>query len=173
VAVVLADHSNLVAWFCSGRKRCLIVISIEHGTLFDLAEELLVRLRGRYLETGSVVMLVSATHPAMAGTAGYCEDLMFTIRKLRRELGEHLIYTPLPQFFGSGCGDGLTIRAAIESAAWATHVFGRERLFLKRTFEATHVIIAESGEGGLQTATCSRYRLPARADGGNAMATWQ
>jgi uncharacterized membrane protein YgcG len=51
-------------------------------------------------------------------------------------------------------------------------VFGRERLFLKRTFEASHVILAEAGEGGLQEMVRARYRLPARADGGNATATW-
>jgi hypothetical protein len=172
VAVVLADHSYPAVWQCSGRKRCVVIIRIEHGILFDLVEELLIRLRGRYLGAGSVVMLVSATHMALTGTAGYCEDVMLAIRKLRRELGEHLNYTPLPQIFGAGCGDELTIREAVESAAWATHVFGRERLFLKRTFEASHAIIAESGEGGLQVAACSRYRLPARADGGNATATW-
>jgi hypothetical protein len=97
---------------------------------------------------------------------------MTAFRKLRRELGEHLIYTPLPQFFGSGCGDEMSIRATVETAAWMTHVFGRERLFLKRTFETSHVIIAEAGEGGLQEAARARYRLPARADGGKATATW-
>jgi uncharacterized membrane protein YgcG len=140
--------------------------------LFELAEELLMRLRGRYLEAGSLVMMASATHLAMTGTAGYCEDVMATIRTLRRQLGEHVIYTPLPIYFGGGCDDGLTIRTAIEVAAWATHVFGRERLFLKRTFEASHVIIAETGEGGRQAPASARYRLPPRVDGGSVTATW-
>jgi hypothetical protein len=76
VAVVLADQSYPAAWQCTGKKKCVVVIRIEHGILFDLVEELLIRLRGRYLGAGSVVLMVSETHLALTGTAGYCEDLM-------------------------------------------------------------------------------------------------
>jgi hypothetical protein len=171
-AIILADQAYPPYWRANGARKCLVVIRMEHGTLFDLAEELLERLQGRFLEAGSVVMLASSTHLAMAGTAAYCEDMMAAIRILKRNLGEHVIYTPLPVYFGNGCSDGLSIRAAVEVAAWATHVFGRERVFLKRTFEASHVIIQETGEGGRQVPTAARYRLPARADGNGGTAMW-
>jgi hypothetical protein len=171
-AIILADQAYPPQWKANGARKCLVVIRMEHRTLFELAEELMDRLRGRFLEAGSVVMMASSTHLAMAGTAAYCEDVMAAIRILKRNLGEHIIYTPLPVYFGNGCSDGLAIRVAVEVAAWATHVFGRERVFLKRTFEASHIISQETGEGGRQVPTSARYRLPASADGSGGTAMW-
>jgi hypothetical protein len=142
---------------------------MENGSLFELVEELTIQLCCRYLEAGSIVMLFSATH-FVSGTAGYAEELVAAIRNLKRLIGKHVTYTPLPHFFLDGCADEATIRVAVEVAAWANIFFGRERLLLRRTFVAANEILIESGTGGAQLLASYKIRLPNGDKGGTA--TW-
>jgi hypothetical protein len=137
--------------------------------LRDLAEELVTRLRGRYVAAGSIIMLFSATNLAVAGTAAYCEDLVEAIARLKRTIGEHVMYSPLPHFFLNGCGDEATIRSAVEVGVWAPHFFGHERIFLKETFVKANEILLEAGVGGPQPALKMRQRLPAIGGGGKKL----
>jgi hypothetical protein len=87
--------------------------------LIELAAALESTLRGRFLEAGSLVPLFSATNLAESGLDGFCADLVQTIDRLKRNIGEHVVYTPAPHMFGGGCNDGAAIRAAIEVGAWS------------------------------------------------------
>jgi hypothetical protein len=142
--------------------KCIKLVRIEHGLLSDLTAELINLLKGQghYMEPGGAVMMFSATSLAAAGVAGYCADVMHCITTLKKELGEHLVYTPLPHLFGTGCQDETAVRAAVEVSAWAAQVFGRERSYLKRGFEVANNILASSGMGGLQAEVRARHRLP-------------
>jgi hypothetical protein len=92
------------------------------------------------------------------------------ICNLRRLIGEHVFYTPLPHFFLGGCADEATIRAAVEVAAWANIYFGREQLFLRQTFKVANEILIEAGTGTSPMLASYKLRLPNGSNGGNA--TW-
>jgi hypothetical protein len=102
-AILLADQSYPPMLEATGVRRCLKILRIEHGMLMELADALVEMLRGRFITAGSVVLLFSATNLAVAGTSGYCADLIGAIEKLKAGVGEHVVYTPLPHFFGAGC----------------------------------------------------------------------
>jgi hypothetical protein len=91
---------------------------------------------------------------------------------LKKEMGEHLWYTAMPHFFSGGCQDEITIRSAVEVNAWACNTFGRERVYLKNTFEAANEILCENGDGGRQAPVAVRYRLPGGLSGGAPPAVW-
>jgi hypothetical protein len=160
-AFLLTDQSYPAALPSSTDKLCINVIRIDHGMLIELAAALENVLRGRFLEAGSLVALFSATNLAESGLDGYCADLVQTINRLKCNVGEHVVYTPAPHMFGSGCNDGATIRAAIEVGAWSIHVFGRDCCHLKRSFDAANDMVSQAGYGEVQTAITGRYRLPA------------
>jgi hypothetical protein len=56
---------------------------------------------------------------AAAGTAGYLNDLAEAIRFLRKELGDHVLYGPLPNIMLNGTEDEATLRTNLEVGAWA------------------------------------------------------
>jgi hypothetical protein len=92
------------------------------------------------------------------------------IRNLRRLIGEHVFYTPLPHFFLDGCADEATIRAAVEVAAWANIYFGRERLLLRQTFVVANEILIEPGTGMSPMLASNKLMLPIGSNGGTV--TW-
>jgi hypothetical protein len=165
VAIVLADQSYPAMWQGGGDKMCISIIRVEFAMLDELADELAARLRGRHVAAGSIVMLFSATNLAAAGTTGYCEDLVSAINKLKRSVGEHVIFTALPHFFIGGCGDRATIRSAVEVGVWAPHFFGGDRIFLREAFLKANEILLDAGTGGPQPAINLRHRLPAYGGG--------
>jgi hypothetical protein len=129
-AILLTDQAYPPMLEAHGVRRCLKILRIEHGMLIELADALMALLRGRYIAAGSIVLLFSSTNLAVAGTSGYCADLMGAIERLKSGLEEHVVYSPLPHYFGAGCGDEMTIRSAVEVSAWATHFFGKDNNFL-------------------------------------------
>jgi uncharacterized membrane protein YgcG len=106
------------------------------------------------------VLIFSATHLGGAGLAGYTADLMNSINFLKKEVGEHIVYAPMPHYFGAGCKDEQTVRAAVELSAWAADVFGQERSYLKHTFELATDLVVAAGIDGVQPEVKARYRLP-------------
>jgi uncharacterized membrane protein YgcG len=168
-AIILADQSYPPVLLSSTDKLCINIVRVEHEMLYELADVLVDALRGRYLEAGSVVMLFSATNLAYAGMVGYCSDMMGAIERLKRGIGEHVMYIPAPHLFSSGFDDGDTIRAAVEVGAWSIHVFVRDQAHLKRSFLEANGIITDSGHGGVHPDHQERHRLPT-ADG--TYTTW-
>jgi hypothetical protein len=159
-AIILADQSYPAVLPSATEKLCISIIRIEHGMLNELVDVLEQVLRGRYLEAGSLIMLFSATNLAVAGVEAYCADLVGAIERLKRSVGEHVVYTPAPHLFGGGCNDGATVRAAVEVGAWSIHVFGKELCHMKNSFETANDILATAGHGGIVPDQLNRYRLP-------------
>jgi hypothetical protein len=75
-AILLTDQAYPPMLEATGVRRCIKMVRIEHGMLIELADALLDMLRGRYIAAGSIVLLFSASNLAVAGTSGYCADLM-------------------------------------------------------------------------------------------------
>jgi hypothetical protein len=159
-AIILSDQAYPATLPSGSDKLCISFIRIEHGMLHEMAEVLENVLRGRYLEAGSLVMMFSATNLAVAGMVGYCADLVGAFERLKHSIGEHVVFTPAPHFFGGGCKDGATVRAAVEVGAWSIHVFGKELCHMKNSFETANDILASSGYGGIVPDQLERYRLP-------------
>jgi hypothetical protein len=93
-AILLMDQAYPLCWEATGVRRCMKVIRIKHGMLLELANLAIFFNKlggGRYKR----------------------------IEKLTAIVGEHVVYTPPPHFFGAGCKDQMTIRLAVEVGAWA------------------------------------------------------
>jgi hypothetical protein len=168
-AILLTDQAYPPSLEATGVRRCLKVVRIEHGMLLELVDVITTMVRGRYLAAGSIILLYSSMNLAVAGTSGYCADLIAAIQRRKVEIGEHVVYTPLPHFFGAGCKDQMTIRSAVEVGAWAVHYFGKENNLLKESFEVPNDIMEEAGTGGHQAEVASRHRLPHE---GRTYTTW-
>jgi hypothetical protein len=160
-AFLLTDQSIPAILPSMSSRKCLKIVRVEHARLDEVAAEFANLMKGRYLAAGGAVLLFSATHLAMAGLPGYTADLMHAIEYLKKEIGEHMIYAPLPHYFGAGCQDDHTVRAAAELSAWAADVFGGERCYLKHTFELATNIMVGAGTGG--AAACCACATPSSA----------
>jgi hypothetical protein len=148
-----------------GGGDCILILRVEFGSLKELVEELCQRLRGVRLAAGSLVLLFSASHLAAVGTAAYCSDLVEATEMVKRRLGPETVGAALPPIFLNGCGDGPTIRSAVEVGMWAARFFN-ERTALKNTMKTATDIMAESGADGFLPATSRRLRLPYGGGGG-------
>jgi hypothetical protein len=82
---------------------CIKIARLENGMLADLAEGWVTMMAGMQIAAGSTILLTSATNMAHTGTTGYTEDLVNAIRYLKRQLGDHVIYSPLPNMLLNGC----------------------------------------------------------------------
>jgi hypothetical protein len=159
-AFVLTDQCFPAMLPADGKRKCLKVVRLEHGMLGELAAEFANLVKGQFLVAGGVVLLFSSTNLGGAGVAGYTADLMHSIAYLKKEVGEHLVYAPLPHYFGAGCKDEQTVRAVVELSAWAADVFGLERCYLKHMFELATDILVSAGIDGVQPEVKARHRLP-------------
>jgi hypothetical protein len=89
----------------SSTQECVKIMRLESGSLQELAEGLVRTLSGCQVAAGSVVALTSASNMTAVGTAAYAEDLVEAIKFLRSNLGDHLLYGPLPNLLLNGCDD--------------------------------------------------------------------
>jgi hypothetical protein len=169
-AVWLCDQSMPPILPSSSELGCVKIFRMEHGMLADLADGLVRLLSARQIAAGSVVLLCSLTNMAIAGTVGYANDLMAAIKFLRVNLGDHVLYGPLPCLMMNGCGDEATIRTAFEISRWATTAFGRSYGLVHNSFKLVDQMAMERGEGIPQTDYRCRIRLPL-ADRANLGAT--
>jgi hypothetical protein len=164
-AIWLTDQSMPPILPVSPAQQCVKIIRLESGMLQELAEGLVRTLSGRQIAAGSIVLLTSVTNMLAAGTAGYADDLFRAIRFLRRSLGDHLVYGPLPNIFINGCDDSITIRTAFEFTRWARMTL-QENTLLSASFEKVENMLTERCDGDIQEDSRITLRLPT-AEGNN------
>jgi hypothetical protein len=168
-AIWLADQSiPPVLPSTSKTLQCVKIVRLEGGMLQELAEGLVRVLSGRQIAAGSTILMTSVTNMAAAGTAGYADDLFRAIKFLKRNLGDHLVYGPLPNFLMNGSEDPITIRTCWEFAAWAKFTFKEEASLLSSSFDVVEKQLAKRGVGGVQNVERCTLRLPT-ADGNNLL----
>jgi hypothetical protein len=148
-AIWLGDQVIPACLPSQSRLTCVKIVRLEHGSLMDLAEGLVRVLSGRQVAAGSVVLLTSLTNMATASTEGYAADLMAAVKYLRVNLGDHLIYGPLPCMMLNGCTDSSVIRTCFEVSSWAVEAFKKSYAMLRRGFRLTDQQLRDRGEGGL------------------------
>jgi hypothetical protein len=124
-------------------------------------------LSGRQVSAGSAVLLTSVTNMTAAGLSGYADDLLRAIRYLRRSMGDHLVYGPLPNLFLCGCNDPVTIRTAFEVSRWAKLTLGDNTLLTNSFGKVEELLISRCG-GIFQESHRQTLRLPT-ADGNNLL----
>jgi hypothetical protein len=134
-------------------RDCVKIVRLEGGLLQELAEGLVRLLSGRQVGPGSVVLLTSATNMATAGFIGYTEDLLAAIKFLRRSLGDHILYGPLPNMLMTSCGDEGVIRVCIEVSRWAMVAFKDDRVLLHNSFHKVEEQFKERNLGDIQVDT--------------------
>jgi hypothetical protein len=163
---ILADHAIPASWETYNGQACIKIMRIELGSLIELAETFVTKMRGTRLVAGSLILVFSATSLAHAGLAAYCQDLVTALEVIKRGVGAHVMTAALPPFFAGGCDSGPVIRAAVEVGMWSVSFFGDERLAFRQTLNVATELLAESEIGGYMTATATRYRLPQSGSGG-------
>jgi hypothetical protein len=151
---------------------CIKIIRLENGSLFDLADGLVELLGGRQVAAGSVVLLSSASNMAAAGTAGYTQDLVAAIHHLRRNLGDHISYGPLPNILFNGSDDENLVRTNLEVGAWAAEAFKDCDALLSSSFKQLEMMMVGRGRGGRQSNYRCRLRLPSSHNSQASYTTW-
>jgi hypothetical protein len=166
-AIWLTDQSMPPILPATSQQQCIKIVRLENGTLQELAEGLVRTLSGRQVAAGSTVLLTSVTNMTAAGPAGYAEDLLRAIRYLRRSMGDHLVYGPLPNMFLCGCNDPVTIRTAFEVTKWAKLTLS-DSCMLTNSFEKVEELLTKRCGGNFQADFRQSLRFPT-ADGNNVL----
>ena len=83
---ILADH-NFPANVPCANGECLKIIRIEDGALPELVNCWLEVTKNKTIPKGSVVVMFSTTHLLMEGLAGYVEDMIREIKKIKGIFG--------------------------------------------------------------------------------------
>jgi hypothetical protein len=60
---------------------------VENGSIRDLVDEFLVRVKNRRIPKGSIVLLFTASHLADVGLAMYTEDLLAARKMIKEKTG--------------------------------------------------------------------------------------
>ena len=89
---------------------CIRIIRLEFGSIHELVSTLLELLEGRKLDSGSTILLFSATHLAHVGIAGYIEDLVATRKRITAALGNNIYVSTAPPLLMCGMEWEETIR---------------------------------------------------------------
>jgi hypothetical protein len=95
--------------------------------------------------------------------------LMAAIKHLRVNLGDHLLYGPLPCLIINGCNNFATIRTAFNVSNWATMAFGHSYSLVRNSFRLVDQMLIDRGEGGLQTDFRCRLPMTDRVNPGASM----
>jgi hypothetical protein len=154
-------------------QSCLKIVRREHGTLMELATELLHMTRGMVVGKKTVVLLHSLSHMARAGTEGYIEDFLMASSRLKASLGQHVDVIPLPHLFEAGCDSEQVIRIVAEVTTWASKVFGDDGQYLGESFEIANELLAPMMGAEAQGDYDRILRLPTSTKLPAAKATWR
>jgi hypothetical protein len=166
-AIWLSDQSMPPILPVLSQQQCIKIVRLENGTLQGLAEGLVRTLSGRQVAAGSTVLMTSVTNMTAAGPSGYADDLLRAIRFLRRSMGDHLVYGPLPNLFMGGCNDPITIRTAYEVTMWAKSTLN-DNCMLTNSFQKVEKLLIKRCGGSYQADHKQTLRFPT-ADGNNLL----
>jgi hypothetical protein len=155
---ILADQSYLPILPCHGKQQCFKIIRVENGTIQSLTSEFLNFGRGYTLGTGSVVLIFSASHMAMAGTAGYVEDLLSASAQIRSVMGQHIKVAPAPHLFLAGCKNMEVIGIAAEVSAWIDKAYLEDDAYLVESFRLANELLVAEHDDDVQEDYTRRIR---------------
>ncbi len=123
---ILADQNFPAAIPVQDGKKCLAIARIEDGTLSELVDLFLKKVRIEWLPADTIVMLASASHLARCGTSAYAEDFVHAKNRLEAELPAGCLVLHAPVFLLAGCTDAPLIRSLYEICQWLVEVDGRK-----------------------------------------------
>jgi uncharacterized membrane protein YgcG len=152
------------------KQNCMKIVRREHGTLLELANELLAMTKGMEVGKQTVVLMHSLSHMARAGMEGYIEDLLMAASKIKAVLGQHVAV--IPHLFEAGCRSEMAIRTVAEVTTWASMVYGNDGLYLGRTFEIANELLAPKMGAEVQVDYERTLRLPTTPRWPATRATW-
>jgi hypothetical protein len=154
------------------KQNCMKIIRREHGSVMELASELLAVTKGMEVGKQTVVLIHSLSHMARAGTEGYIEELLMAGSKIKAVLGQHVAVIPLPHLFEAGCKSEMAIRTVAEVTTWASRVYGNDGLYLGRSFEIANKLLAPKMGAEAQVDYERTLWLPTTTKWPATKATW-
>ena len=160
---ILADQSYPPLLPSSSDKSCIRIIRLEFGSLHELVTIFLELLEGRFLASGSLVLIFSATHLANVGLAAYIEDLVATKKRILGGLGRDIHFAPAPPMLLNGTGNRDLICSTFCLTDWVEDGAPEELSFAESNRRALDSII-DNGKGGGQPFVSTRLRLHTSMD---------
>jgi hypothetical protein len=112
-------------------------------------------MAGRQISGGCAILLTLASNMGVAGTAGYMEGLLASVKLLQTNLRDLL-----PNIMVNGCRDSATISTNLEVNKWVCQYFRNCDSLRHSSITLAEKQIKKRGEGCLQTVSQSRLRLP-------------
>jgi hypothetical protein len=118
-----------------GDGECFKVFLIEDGTLSELVNAFLDFTSGFMVLAGSVVVLASASHLALVGTAAYAADFVNARNRLVNAMGGGVELVHGIPILLSGTEDSALIRSLADLEHWLGYVStGRDIMAARRAF---------------------------------------
>jgi hypothetical protein len=159
--VVLADQSFPAVLPSAMNENCIKILLIENGSLYDLVNEFIRKIGNRRVPPGTTILMFSASHLGMVGTAAYAEDYLEAEKMLKEKFGPLTRVGPLPPVMLGGCDNEALIRSIYELGFWLEDYFTTEPAYLEETHVAALYKLDELGEGMLEPEE-RRIRLPVK-----------
>jgi hypothetical protein len=116
---------------------------IEHGSLRELADELIKLIGNRRVPMRSTVLMFSATFMAETGLVSYTEEFLAVAMVLREKIGKSTVVLPLPPIVLGGSQHRPTIRSIFELMAWTDDYFRNENFYLDASTQVPREILQE------------------------------
>jgi hypothetical protein len=133
---------------------------VENGSIRDLVDEFLGRVKNRRIPKGSIVLLFTASHLADVGLAMYTEDLLAARKMIKEKTGMGTLVSPLPPMLLGGCSDPALLRSIYELTVWAHDFFEGEEAFMEDSMISSLAIIQQLGMEKKTSWESRRIALP-------------
>ena len=170
-AIILSDYSYPPILPSSLYKKCLRIIRLEHGNIFELTNILLDKLRGQQLSGGSIVMIFSAAHLARVGLKSYIKDIVTAKRRIAANISTDCYFTAAPPLLLCGTSNSELIKNVFALTGWVSNTLPDE-IRLEHASDTVLDVIIENSHGGGQTFSTSRTRLPITLGGFEPSKLW-
>ncbi len=171
---VISDQNFPPAVPVQDGGRCLAIARIEDGSLSELADLFLRKVKTDWLPAETIVLLASASHLAKVGTVAYAEEYVKTKHKLESELPDGWIVLHAPVILLAGCVDPPLIRSLYNICQWLVQIEGKhDRLGdLGELHMMWMDLLTKTKTGGMQEPYTIRMQTPTTIDYPITQAVW-
>ncbi len=85
--------------------KCLAIARIKDGSLIELADMFLRKVKPEWLPSEAIILIFSPSHMARIGTSAYAEEYVTAKNRLKSELPETCLVLHAPVLMLGGCND--------------------------------------------------------------------
>jgi hypothetical protein len=167
--VICISDQNFPPVLPADDGKCVVVIRVEEGRLFELENTFSDMFAGHCaphgrLPQGSVVLVGSLSHLGRYGLESYTVDLVKTMASLAARVGGGVSVVPYVPVPLGGIDEGETIRALFDLDSWLLGTCPAAGALLEGARTTFWGVMASAGVGGGSVPTGERvYHLPSSA----------